>query len=154
MDGLNLKLNNMEINKLISMVDFVLQCDGNKETINEENEYFSTTVSNYANFLKQPLTLGMFVPVDEDGNVLLGKPLSPAKDSEWIRWENEEFEFYKAKEKVLFEGFKICDRRDNTCVMTNEYHLNGFMWKDKTVEMLCSYNVTLTEKAIKMIYGN
>lgn len=140
--------------KLISSTYFILgQSENYLKGFIALNEYHSITL-NYANFLKQPLTLGMFVPVDEEGNVLLGKPLSPAKDSEWIRWENEEFKFYKAKDNVLFEGFKICDRGDNTCVMTNQYHLNGFMWKDKIVEMLCSYNVTLTETAIKMIYGN
>lgn len=96
--------------KLISMVDFVLTVAA-KMPINadDRSDYvdYMNAVENYAKFLSQPLTLGMFVPVDENGNALQGKPLSPAPDSEWIRWENEEFEFYKAKDKVLFEGFTL-----------------------------------------------
>jgi len=44
---------------LISMTDFVLS-----------KKYTATGHENYANFLKQPLELWMFIPCDEDGNVL------------------------------------------------------------------------------------
>ena len=52
---------------------------------------------NYANFLKQPLTLGMFIPCDLDGNVLEEpfnyeyflkneKKCSPQGQLTWVLW--------------------------------------------------------------------
>ena len=52
------------------MTDFVL------EQLNEENSRTRpirsvlNALEGYANFLKQPLKLEMFVPCDEDGNIL------------------------------------------------------------------------------------
>ena len=64
--------------KLISMTDFVLGIEQNSYTKTEKYniiewqskcESFDKIIK-YANFLKQPLKLGMFVPCDENGNVL------------------------------------------------------------------------------------
>jgi hypothetical protein len=88
--------------------------------------------------------LWMFVPVDANGNVL---DESMCNDGEMAT------AYYKdAKSKCLFEGFKICDRGDNTCVMTNDYHLNGFMWQGKTIETLVCYNPELSTTALNQIY--
>ena len=59
--------------KLISMTSFVL--NKRKELLRHSEykndlENYANIVYNYANFLKQPLNLGMFVPCDEDRNVL------------------------------------------------------------------------------------
>jgi hypothetical protein len=57
-------------------------------------------ISDYAEFLKQPLTLGMFIPCDEKG-----QPLSIHKGEEID--SSYPIEFIQAKERVIFEGFKI-----------------------------------------------
>ena len=88
---------------LISTTNFVL----NQMEINSFDEDKMKNIWSYAKFLKQPITLGMFVPTDKNGKVLKGKPLSPNTDAEWIRWENEQEEFYKAKELVLFANFEV-----------------------------------------------
>lgn len=49
------------------MTDFVLE-SSQKLRHNDDCE-FAYVVRKYANFLKQPLTLGMFVPTDERGDV-------------------------------------------------------------------------------------
>lgn len=67
----------METFKLISMTYFVLECDTLEKA------------QNYAKFLKQPLTLGMFVPCSEDGDVLI---------------ESFSEKYKEAKERVLFKG--------------------------------------------------
>ncbi|WP_137906083.1 hypothetical protein [Chryseobacterium sp. 2VB] len=101
--------------KLISMTEFVLQ-----ENFKTHSRFFPETTIKYAEFLKQPLTLGMFVPVDEEGNVLEEptqekygwySSCSPEEQSGWM-YEEGEAKYYealekwnKAKEKVLFEGF-------------------------------------------------
>lgn len=51
------------------MVDFVLE-ESDKIYNKEDANIFASKVNTYASFLKQPLKLGMFVPCDEDGNVL------------------------------------------------------------------------------------
>lgn len=54
---------------LMSVKDFVLE-RGNKNVLElNVDDYYSIT-QNYANFLNQPLTLGMFVPTDLNGNFL------------------------------------------------------------------------------------
>jgi hypothetical protein len=90
--------------KLIPMTDFVL---------NNKNKYYNDfyrEVNYYANFLKQPLKLEMFVPCNEDGEILNpeyvgGKEViydSSVQDA----MMDKVLEYQKAKEKVLFEGFE------------------------------------------------
>ena len=90
------------------MLDFVLE---QNEKIKKEKygieSYYSTmqVLINYASFLKQHLTLGMFMPCDEDGNPII---LDTEHKECPISWSNDEIEQYKqAKEKVLFEGFDL-----------------------------------------------
>lgn len=95
--------------KLISMTDFVLE---QTELLYEKNQ--SKLIHNivyYAQFLKQPLKLEMFVPCDDEGNVL------KRPNETDIEWFNNQiygdfsqrytaiFNYQQAKEKVLFEGF-------------------------------------------------
>jgi len=66
------------MDKLISMVNFVLEQSGIYNTYESELEL--KTIRSYANFLKQPLKLEMFVCVDDEGNVLkneFGKVIKP-----------------------------------------------------------------------------
>ena len=103
--------------KLISMTDFVL------ETLNPLNfgSIEVKSIINYAKFLKQPLKKGMFVPCDDDDNILK----KPNKYTSNLQI-NDEYE--KAKEKVLFEGF--------------EWNSNECM---ETIEDLIPYNLELTK---------
>ncbi len=82
--------------KLVSMIDFILEqsikIDGEKSKLIVYDK-----IENYANFLKQPLKLEMFVPCDENDNVL----------HEGVNW-NKNF-YKKAKEKVLFLRFDGSD---------------------------------------------
>lgn len=75
-------------------------------------------MNNYATFLKKPLTLEMFVPVDDNGNILKEprnytswKSLKHNKKESGSGTENTVFEEYaiyrKAERKCLFDGFKI-----------------------------------------------
>ena len=73
----------------------------------------------YAKFLKQPLTLGMFVPCDDYGNILQEPEfdyvfgIDGATDIQ-IECANNDYRdritnFQKAQSKVIFEGFKIVE---------------------------------------------
>jgi len=142
-------------NKLISMVDFVLNLD----TKEHWSEDFTKCVK-YANFLKQPLKLGMFVPCDEN-DVPMVEPES---------WQNfleysdisikglkpEIYEYYNAKDRVLFEGFELVESHENW--FTVEIAFDDFseqltVSKQETIEDLLTYSFNpefyLTASAIK-----
>lgn len=133
--------------KLTPLTDFVL------ENLNPENFGSSDVrkVIAYTKFLKQPLTLGMFVPVDEEGSVLKFIDLDSPK-------------YFKMKEKVLFEGWTHEDRYGwvqnhelgleiNTETGTLAiFHENGIGYGYvKNIEDLVSYALTLTPSALEAI---
>ena len=97
--------------KLISMIDFVSIFYNDLKSEHKVNWSFDqicNKIFNYANFLKQPLNLGMFVPCDEDGDVL-EKPedYENRLPNMMTEYNDEVYRYKQAKEKVLFKGFKI-----------------------------------------------
>lgn len=142
--------------KLISMTDFVLveQMKLNQAKNLKLKHLYSQyldRIFNYANFLKQPLKLEMFVPCDENGN-FLEEPIfhEPNNENEIGNYEKLIEEYYEAKEKVLFEGFVL---------EKDELINNGILfWVGKfegneIIENCISSNLTLTQNAIKRIFG-
>ena len=92
--------------KLISMTDFVL------ETVKEDfnnGEYpnfnFRDRVNSYALFLKKPLQVWMFVPCDEEGNVLELPKREPFQDGQ--KYDDLLLKYQIAKERCLFEGYDV-----------------------------------------------
>lgn len=156
----------MENNKLITATQFILH-----ESENYLNGFISLTeyhrrTKAFADFLSQPLKLEMFVPVSSKGDILKGKPLSPAEDSEWIRWENEQEEFFAAREKVLFEGFELLHEAEGYYKLGSQQTVLFFDSKAgeiytnstrrRTIEQLCyllQEPITLSQTALKQIYG-
>jgi hypothetical protein len=145
--------------RLISMVDFVLQASHNIDEHSSVMEYHDLTFS-YANFLNQPLTLGMFVPCDEEGNVLL----DPIDNQHKIKIKSgndyiaKKEQYQQAKERVLLE---VTDFEGMQC---EEVHGDSghiiFRWENgcktgydetATVQDACSGLLTLTESAIKQL---
>lgn len=152
----------MEVNetarKLISMTDFVL---GQTKYI--ETAYFRTAniplnkIHNYAKFLKQSLEQCMFVPCDENGNVLENKSCnfscSPSDFSEKGKcglngcYEKSK-QYQKAQERVLFEGFKV---KGDFWLSNGELYIDEEFCENKTIEDLIDFDVTLTPNALKQL---
>jgi len=168
--------------ELIKMTDFVLEQNKEREfnTFYEEIEEellqvqvnFAKRCRGYANFLKRELELGMFIPCDDDGNVL-------ERPNNWAYFKSYGvndlskrdakncLKYQKAKEAVLFEGVEI--RKDKykqvkrTFIEHKEFrvHLKLEYWngkiennltlEGKTIEDLIAYNLNLTDNAIKQI---
>ena len=137
--------------KLISMTDFVLE---QKETYTLDYpqimwyQYEITKLNkirNYANLLKQPLELWMFVPCDDNGNIKK-EPLK--RDYNTVNINNSYFkEYQQAKERCLFEGFVIKD-----CLLINKKNIIVINYlSDKTIEHIVNNEIELTETAIKQI---
>lgn len=124
-------------------------------------------ISNYTKFLKQPLALGMFVPVDEKGNVL--RPCGCISDC-----CKDQFEYEEAKEEVLFANavtidespYKMTERlmidlnHPSSFRIYNKFTFNDgrvesqFLpnfSKNPTVEYLVDYGLELTPSALYQI---
>jgi hypothetical protein len=130
---------------LTSMTDFVLeQIELNNKKINDDSRTLDI-IDNYAQFLKTPLSLGMFIPCDEDGNVLI----TPTEFNP-IYWSEQ---YKKAKEKVLFKGFEVKNHsnfKKSIGKKSNIFHV--FWYQDdrwvlskgiKIIEDLARFNLEL-----------
>lgn len=142
--------------KLISMTDFSLDQSSKLMNLEINILQFRNNILNYAKFLKQPLELWMFVPCDEDGNVLneFDCLIDISKHNEW----------FKSKEKCLFDGFQIYtrkfDKSDYIAIESKDayvYFLCNIQNKwikvndYRTVECLVLHNLQLTKTAIKKL---
>jgi len=148
-------------NKLIKMTDFVLEQMKIYNDACYDDDYIASQglkvlIENYANFLKQPLELWMFVPCDEDGNVL--------KEPEWMhRYNNgaspfmnmDEIrpcqEYKQAKEICLFEGFESVPLSNS--VRKGNYIIDFNYTENSNVESLLHHDIgfELTQTAIKQL---
>lgn len=145
--------------KLLPMSDFVLEIAKQRKE-NEEHGWDYTSsdfnrVLNYAQFLKQPLTLGMFVPCDEDGNVL-EEPKEDDLNMSWFEKTelyNKEKEYDKAKEKVLFDGFEYVSETKETWLFKINGNFPRIIGKKLTIESLKMFKdqIQLTITSIKQI---
>lgn len=154
--------------KLLSNTNF-----GNHlKTLEISNSCYKMLRMKFDSFVSKKLELGMFVPCDEEGNVL-NKPTiyyngSVLMNLDGISLEialkiNDKVSIYeKAKERCLFEGLEFEDIQPST--EYNYYHLNGnkifeannqykfFPYRGlRTIEDLVKYDLTLTKTAIKQI---
>ena len=138
--------------ELKSMSDFVLS-----RSINAPFVQRFTECENYANFLKQPLILSMFVPCGNNGEVLE----EPSNYKEWNKkecawWENytECLEYQQAKKRCLFEGFELITEYDDywSFKYKDEEEPSG-IFKTTNVEYLQKVfdKITLTQSAINQI---
>ena len=122
----------------MSMTDFVLQQD-----ITDIKQRDS--IVNYANFLKQPLNLRMFVPCDEDGEILdEPRDYEQRLPNMMTEYNDEIYRYKQAKEKVLFENIPVAQAK---------WLVNSF----STIESLSDISNTITKiylnnNAIKQIY--
>ena len=92
---------------LIPMTEYVIEID--KGTNDEINPILTSwnDVVDYANFLKQPLKLEMFIPCDDDGSFLeqpLFKDYSGVLPD--INYKDALKRYKKALSKVIFKGFE------------------------------------------------
>ncbi|RBA36146.1 hypothetical protein [Elizabethkingia anophelis] len=156
-------------NKLIPMTTFVLE--QSKSPIHRIDVAFNCI--KYAKFLSQPLTLGMFVPVDEKGKPYDMQEVEVWKNhSQYSTHYRQELEFFEqACERVLFEGLKVKTYANGweyiSCGSFTYLISSGNKLfddnqdcapretKDTIEELLqCGTYLTLTATAIKSIYGS
>jgi len=164
--------------KLISNTSFGIICKSREKEFKTRLEYldwYEKVRNNLDNFFVESITLGMFIPVDEDNNVLEEpKPIysfSSFDDCEDLDYNETECETYKkAKENVIFDGFEVY--KDNKKEVVLCFKSNGFdceltyeksnklfrlsfspYYQDHllTVEELIFLDLTLTNNQIKKL---
>ena len=139
--------------KLISMTSFVLEIE--KQPYVEGTKY--KDLVNYAKFLKQPLKLEMFVPCDEDGDILEEPEYYEQRLPNMMTEYNDEiYRYEQAKEKVLFEGFEPYE--DYECAKYEDVYIDEEVCDGKfTVEDLIKdagkTKIKLSQTALNAIFG-
>lgn len=141
--------------KLVSNTNF------GKSLKNSNDIEYRILRDNYDNFLEKPLTPSMFVPCDEQGNIL-EKP----KVRHDGGYDIGEAELYtKAKECILFEGLhkvKFTSLYGQSVIQYGkdinftykiifEIRDNEIKMFYKNIESILNFDLTLTENAIKQI---
>ena len=112
---------------------------------------------NYDNFLEQPLKLEMFVPCDEEGNVLE----EPKIEEEYVDehttqiFAQYQYDLDKAKEKVLFEDFELISETDETWLFKINGNFPRIVGKKLTIESLRIFKdkIKLSQSALNAIFG-
>ena len=134
--------------KLQTISDFALDLAKEIESKEIDNLEFKKNIENYANFLKQPLKLEMFIATRPEPTV--DTYMQP---KEMTRQYDEWFEKYG--KEVLFEDFEIETNREGEKVILGDYTcLKVSDLENKTIEYLVKYvHIKLTESAIKRIFG-
>ena len=128
------------------MSDFVLQQLEVKQSPSE----FKESVKKYAEFLKQPVKLSMFVPCDENEKPLKIPHLAMFVDTgEALTSLNKaESEYNKALSKVIFKGFKLDKLYKNELYLSNNeiiVFLNSdFTLKHQSIEELAVLNLDVS----------
>lgn len=132
--------------ELISMTDYILSLE--KERLND-TEYtsfeFMDDAVKYANFLKQPIKLEMFVPCDEEGRIL--EPLQICCDGRDcgcmgmpvnISSTEEMEDHLQAEGKVLFKGFVIDDEfKEDGFIFVNNDDCDRLTFDNKSLKSVC-----------------
>lgn len=108
-------MQNYDFPKLIPMTSFVIDYYSHEGYADLQTLQL---MKNYANFLKQPLSLWMFIPMGSEGELLkepeqyefwknanskIKKDLNISEAGKIIQYKAYE----KARKKLLFEGFKV-----------------------------------------------
>lgn len=130
--------------KLIPMTNFVFQKKeklidvyGNSKDpleIDKARINFIHSVSNYANFLKQTILLGMLVPCDEKGMEII---IDNEHREDSTSWSPDEIEQYKKAETEIYLKTTID-------LDTAKFHVK----QKRTIEYFTSFDIEISDYAI------
>ena len=141
----------MERHYLVSSLEF------RKKLKNVSDSEYRRLRDNYDDFLEQPLKLEMFVPCDEEGDIL-EEPTNYEKRllNMMTEYNDEVYRYKQAKEKVLFEGFESYE--DYECAKYEDVYIDEEVCDGKfTVEDLIKdtgkTKIKLSQTALNAIFG-
>jgi hypothetical protein len=112
------------------------------------NANIVTRFDKYVVFTEQPLKLGMFVPCDEEGN-LLEKPREFSERGRFVKdrsLDKLKEQYQVAKERVIFDGFEVVTNDIYVMVSTEKVTVTFFSNGDITDSSISD----LTGKGLKV----
>ncbi|MCA6066079.1 hypothetical protein JI747_002745 [Chryseobacterium sp. RG1] len=117
--------------KLIPMTTFVIEYYSHEGYADLQT---LKLMKNYANFLKKPLRLGMFVPVDQQGNVL-------KEPKNYISWKTLEHNSNgETVDTAAFEEYRIYQTAEQQCFFKDfKVDYNGY----SRVRIVATYNTSI-----------
>lgn len=133
------------------MSDFVLNTQNKEITVSYGYRNKLSEITNYAKFLKKPLTLGMFVCCDKDGNVMIHPCEKGFLGSQEMQYDFYKKKYQEAKERVLFEGFSFNKKKEQIIFKNRTLTLKTFFAVNNCIGDLLFMDITLTPTAIKQI---
>lgn len=167
------------ITHLIPLSEFVAKAESDFEKLEIDINDFYHLVTEYNNFLQQPLELCQFVAVGDNNEVLE----EPEHYKEWVAYTNDGWEpeydakvmeaYNKVKESCLFEGWRIKGIDEGLWELENTsqdvwitfvgkdaeiINFDGYESSIETVEEMFEYChnkgfvLPLTQSALKQIY--
>lgn len=125
------------------MEDYVL------DYIGRDDYTFRKCIGDYAKLLKSKPTLSMFVPCDDDGNVLGEQKVSHGFDVHgepifYIPSKNKLEQYLTSLDKVIFGGWSVDENDEAYTILTNNSNKIGFFY-DGTIEFNYKYINTLSD---------
>lgn len=132
---------------LIPMIDFVSQI---QDYVHESRNYERgcKLIFNYLNFLKEPIKLWMFLPCDENDEIML----MPGSGPIYTHSKEYEIKWRESNDKCLFTGF--FDNGTGNAIYHQLPHalvIDMTFYKENTVEYLLKSKceINLSKTAIK-----
>lgn len=141
------------ITHLISTTEFVKLVYKQYWFNNITNEKALEIVANYANFISQKPELWMFVPCDEDGEVIPELKYTGYKEGD-IYWLRHKEILEKAQSKILFKDLFLQDNNFYKWVDDTNIYLPitvQDILEANSIEELIFDELELTETALKQI---
>ncbi|WP_144283885.1 hypothetical protein [Chryseobacterium echinoideorum] len=156
--------------RLIPMTDFVIEYYSNE---GYADLHTLNLMNNYAKFLRMPLCLEMFVPVDEKGSILkepknyqIWKSLPHNREistDETLgnKISDDNRIFQRAEAKILFEGFEFAYNGFSVARLTASYNLSIEISFNKNEQIFLNFpdieslisleEIYLSKSALKLI---
>lgn len=140
--------------KLVSMTDFVLNQDHLVQTAQKDHGSAYGAIFKYAEFLKQPLELWMFVPCGRDGlpteEFVADENMDETNFEEVAKSFSELNIWLTGKHKVLFDGH-FSEMHNGEYRVWTKHSWMYFSDDTDTLENVLSHDLTLTPNAIKQL---
>jgi hypothetical protein len=148
---------------LKSTTDFVLEVENNFDNSKYNQNYWYEKIVNHAKTLKLKPELWMFVPTDENGNILEEPQMYERKlgfdEVDYEYDETEVKQYQTALSKVWFKGWQYDGKEDGFVYFKNnnkllifdiekntiEFIENILTYSIQTIEHLTPYNLEITE---------
>lgn len=141
------------LSEFVSKIDEICHIEVHEMSHDHEGRQLELIIK-YNNFLLQPLNIGMFVPADEDGNIINDPCKHNRYCADFCQGSCNQ-EYHEAKSRVLFEDWNYSEESGSIWfkLAKSEWFIDVDDMEKSNIEELLGDEISLTEQALKQIYG-